>query len=176
MSLDTNPIGKGYALWLMPAEPMFNLLAGEIARLSREYVTPQFDPHVTLLGGITLPEEDTLARSAALAGSMKPFQVELGEIGYLDEYFRSLFIRVVLSDAIIKARQSACEVFGHGDKPPYMPHVSLVYGKLELETKKRIVTGLGWLSDEAFDVRSIGVYRVNGPLADWKYVERFELR
>jgi hypothetical protein len=37
---DTVPVGKGYALLLTPAEPVFNRLAREIPRLSRELFNP----------------------------------------------------------------------------------------------------------------------------------------
>ena len=134
MPADTNPIGKGYALWLTPEEPMFSHLAGRISRLSQEYSTPGFDPHVTLLSGITAPEEESLAKSASLAGDFKPFRIELGDISYLDEYFRCLFICVVPTDPISKARHSAREAFEIRDMSPYRPHLSLVYGKLQLYT------------------------------------------
>jgi 2'-5' RNA ligase len=175
MSLAMPPVGKGYAIWLMPEEPMFSLLAGEISRLSREHSTPRFDPHVTLVGGITLPEEDALAASASLAGLLKPFRMELGTVGYLDEYFRCLFIRVLSDDAITKAHQAACRAFGLTDTP-YMPHVSVIYGKLRLDTKKRIAKGLGSLSGRMVKVRHLLLYRVSGPLHEWKRAERFDLK
>lgn len=175
MSQSMTPAGKGYAIWLMPEEPMFSLLAGEISRLSQEHSTPPFDPHVTLLGGITLPEEKALAGSVSLAGLLKPFRMELGTIGYLDEYFRCLFVRVLSDDAITKAHQAACKAFGLPDTP-YMPHVSLAYGKLRLNAKKRIAEGLGSLSGRMVDTRRLMLYRVSGPLHEWKRVERFDLR
>jgi len=176
MPADTNPIGKGYALWLTPEEPMFSLLAGEISRLSQEYSTPRFDPHVTLLSGITTPEEEALAKSASLTGRLKPFRIELGEIGYLDEYFRCLFVSVVPTSPILKAHQAAREAFEIRDKSPYSPHLSLVYGELRIETKKGIAAGLGYLAGQALEIRRLSLYLVSGAPHEWKCVERFDLR
>lgn len=176
MSRDTSGVGKGYSLWLMPGEPMFSRLAEEIAKLSQELATPLFEPHVTLLGGIMLPGEEVLGRSASLAGSLKPFRIELGNIGYLDEYFRCLFVRVVSTDPILKAHQTAREAIGQHDELPYMPHLSLIYGMLGIEMKKKIVAGLGSLAGQAFEVNSLVVYRVSGSPTGWNFAKRFEFQ
>ncbi|HUX10107.1 MAG TPA: 2'-5' RNA ligase family protein [Terriglobia bacterium] len=176
MPEEMEPFGKGYALWLTPQEPMFSLLAGEISRLSQAYSTPRFDPHVTLLSGITAPEEDAVARSASLAGRLKPFRIELGEIDYLDEYFRCLFVSVIPTDPILKAHLSAREAFGLQDETAYLPHLSLIYGKLGIETKKGIAARLGSLPGQEFEVRGLVLYRVRGALREWKCLEKFNLR
>lgn len=176
MPPDTNPVGKGYALWLMPGEPVFSILAEEISRLSREHSTVRFEPHVTLLAGIRLPEDAVMATSASLAGCLKPFRVELADVGYLEEYFRCLFVHVRPGIDILGAHRLACEAFGCRDESPYMPHASLLYGRLAMETKKEIATGLGWLSGRAFDVRSLLLYRVNGAVDEWKRVREFDLQ
>jgi 2'-5' RNA ligase len=175
MSPDVNPGGKGHALWLVPAEPAFSLLAGQIARLSRELATPQFDPHITLLSRIMLPEQEALARSAVLAARLTSFQIELDEMNCLDEYFRCIFADVLTDASILKARQIASEIFSMQDEPPYMPHISLVYGKLCLETKERIVAELASMAGRRFEVRRLALWRVSGPVCEWTCVKEYEL-
>jgi hypothetical protein len=128
-----------------------------------------------LLGRILLPEEKALVRSALLAGILKLGRIELGEIGNVAEYFRCLFVTVVPPDSIIKARQTACRVFGH-QNTVYMPHVSLVYGKLSAEAKERIAVGLSSLSGQAFNVHSLALYRVSGAPREWKCIRGFGLK
>jgi len=176
MSLDVNPVGKGYALWLVPAEPAFGLLSRYIARFSRKLSTPQFDPHITLLGGITLPEEETLARSAALAANLTSFQIELDGISCLDEYFRCVFVGVIPDVSILKAHQVARGIFDMDDEQPYMPHISLVYGKLPQETKERIVAELASMTVGRFEVRRLAVWRVSGPAHEWTCIKEFDLK
>jgi 2'-5' RNA ligase len=171
---DAIPVGKGYALWLTPAEPIFSRCARKISRLSREHSTPRFEPHVTLLSRILLPEEKALAKSASLAGTLKPTGIELGEVSHLDEYFRCLFITVVPVGSIIKARRAACRVFGRQNSA-YTPHVSLLYGKLPAETRKTIATGLSSLAGKNFHMRSLALCRVSGPPREWKCIRRFTL-
>jgi 2'-5' RNA ligase len=174
LSLHTNPVGKGYALWLTPEEPIYSLLAGEIYRLSQEHSTPPFEPHITLLSRIALPEENALAKTATLARIVKPFRIELGEIGYLDEYFRCLYVAVVADPSILRARQAACRVFAR-QNTPYMPHLSLVYGKLLVEFKRRVATGTSSLPSRPFQVSRLTLYRVGGPVRQWKCIKAFDL-
>lgn len=176
MSPGVNPVGKGYALWLVPAEPAFSLLSRHIARLSRKLSTPQFDPHITLLGGITLPEEEILTRSAALAASLTSFQIEPDGINCLDEYFRCVFVGVTPDVHILKARQAASEIFGMQDEPAYMPHISLVYGKLRLETRERIAAELASTTVRRFEVRQLAIWRVSGPVHEWMCIKEFDLK
>lgn len=168
-------VGKGYALWLTPEEPMFSFLEGAISRLSQEYAIPRFDPHVTLVSGIMAPEEEVLANTALLAGALKPFRLELGNVGYFDEYFRCLFVEVVPEDSLIKANRTAREAFRLQMQPPYMPHLSLVYGKLQIETKRVIAASFALLSGKALEIHHLTLYRVTGAPHEWKYIEKFEL-
>jgi len=175
MLLDTAAVGKGFALWLIPEEPIFSLLAREICRLSRLHSTPMFDPHITLLGGILLPEEEALAKATLSARCLKPFKVKLGEIGYLDEYFRCLFVKVVPSSPIMQAYQAACEAFGkHGDSS-FVPHISLMYGEIPVRSKKGIAARVGWLSGLTCDIRRLILYRVSGPTENWRPIKEFTL-
>lgn len=175
MPPDANPIGKGYALWLMPEKPLFSRLAREIVRLSQQLSTPRFEPHITLLGRIILPEGKVLGKSAGLAGCLRPFRIELADIDHLDEFFRCLFVNVCPGKAILQARQAACRAFGR-QCAPYVPHVSLVYGRLPLYRRKEIAGSLRPFSGPAFEVRKMALYRVNGPVRQWKCIETFELK
>jgi 2'-5' RNA ligase len=167
---------KGCAIWLMPEEPMFSLLRRKISRLSQEFSTPLFEPHVTLLAGIIVPEEECMAKCASLAGCLKPFRIELGDIGCSDEYFRCLFVSVVPADPIIQAHRAARETFNFRDEPAFMPHLSLLYGKLQIETKKGIAAAHRFLSGQALDVRCLTLYQVSGIPHGWKCVGNFDLR
>lgn len=170
------PVGKGYALWLVPDEPVFSLLARRISQLSLQCSTPSFDPHITLLAGITGKEKDAAAKTASVAGSLKPMQLELDGAGYLDEYFRCLFIRVIPTTPIMEAHQAAREAFGLQKQPSYMPHLSLVYGNLRIEAKKEIAATLGALSGQILEVRKLSLYRVSGPTNQWRCVQKLSLR
>jgi 2'-5' RNA ligase len=172
---DLSLVGKGYALWLTPEEPAHDLLASQIARLSQEHSTPRFEPHITLVAGITLPEEEIQAKSVALAKTIRPFQIEMGKIGYTDEYFRCIFVHVVPTNRIINTHQAALQAFSLRDDKPYMPHISLAYGKLDPETKKRISAAIEPMQGQTFKVCGFTLWRVAGTPTEWKKIKKFDL-
>jgi 2'-5' RNA ligase len=171
--MDQRVKAAGYAIWLMPTGPAYRHLARRILALSRQYSTPRFEPHVTLLSGIALPEEDAVNRCAALARLLEPFEVRLGAIDFSDEFFRCLFFHVMPADAVIRAHQQGGEVFGLRTQPPYMPHLSLMYGSLPAETRKRLAADPP--SGLSFQASRLYLYSVNGPPEDWRPAGSFSL-
>lgn len=170
---DETPVGKGCALWLMPEEPIFGLLTGRIAALSREFSTPPFDPHITLLAGIELPEEESLARCSSLAIRLKALRIEIGETGHSAEYFRCVFARIVPDESILNARAVSKKTFDVGDTASFAPHLSLLYGFLPVERRKEIAEAHSFLSGKTCDVLRFALYRVSGAPGKWERLKEF---
>jgi len=159
----------------MPDQPMLNHLARKISRLSRQLSTPCFEPHITLLSRIILPEVKALEKSEKLVRHLRPFRIELADIAHLDDFFRCIFVTVRPNVAVFRARRAACKVFVR-QRALYLPHVSLVYGRFLADRRKEIARGLSPLPAQAFYVRKIALYRVKGPARLWKSIEQFDLK
>jgi 2'-5' RNA ligase superfamily len=168
-----HPAGNGYALWLMPGGQTYRQLARRILAFSRRHSTPRFEPHVTLLSGIILPEPEAVSRAATLARRLTPFEVRLDEVAFAEEYFRCIFLCVMPADALLEAHQAACEVFGLCDQPTYTPHLSLMYGSLPPEVKKRIAAGPS--ARLSFQAVRLHLYSVNGRPDVWRPAGTFNL-
>ena len=172
--MEPNRAGKGYAIWLMPEEPVYSESTGVLLSLSRECSMPAFEPHVTLLAGITAPEHETVSLCAKLASVLSSFEVRLTTIDFLEEYYRSIFVRVAETDAIMLANGKAREVFGLRVEAPYLPHLSLLYGDVPLDVKKAIAAELGSPFARSFQASSIHLYSVAGPVSRWRLVRTFD--
>lgn len=173
--METIRVGNGYALWFLPEERVYSKLASQILALSREYSTPAFEPHVTLISGIKGPERDALLRSSRLARLLHPLEMRLTTLGIFDDYFRSLFIRVAPVEAVTQANQSAREIFGLQHQPPYMPHMSLFYSDFPEEAKREIAESLDSRFDLSFRVSEVHLYSVEGCPEDWYPVETYNI-
>src|SRR5271157_2569029 len=117
------PAEERHSLWFMPTGDVCDRLSRILQRLSARYGAPEFSPHVTLLGGCVGPRPELMGKSARVAAALRVFVLRLGEIDFLDEYFRCLFVRVALAEPLRKAHQAARQVFGHGREPAFMPHL-----------------------------------------------------
>jgi len=163
-----------YALWIMPEGATYTLTDGYIARLSDAYNLPKFEPHVTLLGGISAPQTSTLR---TLARSLPPFHIHLSsQPGFLEEYFRCLFLKADETPVLLETFARASQLFGYQGRP-YFPHLSLAYGDLPLETKHKMIRELGDIPEIEFEARQISlVYAsIEMPISSWKVVERFPM-
>ena len=159
----------------MPTGDVCERLSRIIQQLSARYAAPEFPPHVTLLGRCVGPRRELICQSARLAASLRPFTIRLDEIAFLDEYFRCLFVCTAPTEPLRKAHQAARQGFGHDRDPPFMPHLSLLYGDFPRSLKEGVIREMGPRLDVQFKVRSLHLYRTHGEPRHWRRVASFGL-
>jgi 2'-5' RNA ligase len=164
----------GVSLWLRPEDEERGALSGIIARLAAAHGTPVFAPHVTLIAGVELPEDELLVRSEALARALSPLAVRFAGAGGFDEYFRAFFLRVDLTAELLGANARARAAFGrHGD-PPFFPHLSLLYGRLSTPERERL-RPLIEPAPAGFEARELSLVKTEGPVLEWRSLAAFGL-
>ncbi len=167
---------KGYSIWLMPFGEIASELSEVIGQLSHRYGTPVFPPHVTLIGSLIGDEKELSSQTQQLTARIRAFEIALTTIDYLDEYFQCLFIRAVETPALVEANQAARIILHREQDAAFMPHLSLMYGNFNVETKKRVVASLGREFSISFPVSSIHLFSTSGEPKDWYRVQEFELQ
>jgi 2'-5' RNA ligase len=167
--------GNNFSLWLMPCGDVYHRLQELIFRLSQEWSSPLFEPHVTLLGRLEGTEAGLQSETSIIASQLKPMTIQLGTLGFLEEYYRCLFIRVVCSRKLTIAHQSAAEAFCVQKESKFMPHISLVYANLDSTTKLKIIRGIGGSFHERFHVASVHLYSTTGPPQNWYRIGEYPL-
>lgn len=172
----TQDRSKGYSLWLMPTGRVYSELTRLIFRLSREWSTDNFEPHVTLLGGLLDSEEAILSKTSQLAAWIRPYEIKLTTMDYLDEFFRCLFFRVETTESVMDANLKARNLFKRRRDPKHGPHLSLMYGNFGPPVKEKIIADIGCESNLRFKVRTIHVYSTTGKPRDWFRVREFTLK
>lgn len=165
-------ISKGYTLWLMPRGEIYDKFAEIIRRLAKKYAAPIFQPHVTLLGDIELPEAEMIKRIEQLVQGQKPFSITLRQIDYQDFYFRTLFVRSEITESLVSLHEKAKKIFGMQDIPPYMPHLSILYGNYLVEVKEKIIQEIGTDQTAQFDVSSVHLVK-GGEVEEWQIIKEF---
>ena len=143
-----------YSLWIMPSGQAYDSLLDLISQLNARYGTPRFEPHVTLLGDLSLPEAEMVSKTKQLAGLIKPLTVTLHTLDWSNEYFRCLFVNVQKTDELLEANRSAGAIFDVGHDSEFWPHLSLIYGVLSPDIKETIVEQLGGTCDMQFQAGS----------------------
>ena len=159
----------------MPAGRIYTNLNNTIRGISREYGTPSFEPHVTLIGGPEGSKEEILIRLAQLAGQVRPYQITLTSVDYLNEYFRCLFVKVSKSKSVMNANLKTSNVFNFKHYSTYLPHLSLMYGKVSIKGKKEIIKKIGRDFNIKFYANSIHLFYTFGDPSGWHRIKEFNL-
>jgi 2'-5' RNA ligase len=147
-----------YHLWLTPSGKAYDILMKTIAELSRAYQGPLFEPHVTLLDSLPGTEVEISARSSQLGTSLQPFDIQLTEPGYGDQYFQCVFLKAQETPAIMNAHELARRLFVK-DPSPFMPHLSLLYGHYSIELQNKIAATLPETLCPSFTVDTFDLIR-----------------
>lgn len=164
-----------YSLWFMPSGELYDKFSGIIKDLSSKYGSPPFEPHVTLLGDVTLSRDETLAKAQQIASSTNSFTINLTSVDYLDSFFQCFFIRAEKTEPLLEVQRKAREMLGL-PQAEYMPHLSLMYGDLPPETKEKIRDEIGREFNVNLDINSLHVYvsSKNVPIKEWRRVKEIQ--
>lgn len=163
-----------YTLWVVPAEPVKSILQKIILDLSKKYKTPNFEPHMTLLGDIEVSEEEILAGTKKLASMLKPFNLALGEVSFSTTYFQSVFVRVKSNAKLMQANLLAKQIFNLPNNL-FMPHVSLMYGVDDMETREKIAAEIKLPADLSFQADKIIIIPTTKDPKDWHHLAEIPL-
>ena len=176
-------VGSDYSTWFIPEGEVYTRLSEVIINISDEFGTPKFEPHVTLLGGLTgLREEEAISRVTELARNLEPLKITLTKVSYFSSYsnendatYRSLFILPERTKPLMEANHLASKTFGKEGGPPYYPHLSIMYGSFTPETKERIISKVGREFSLNFEVKYIYLWSVKGLPEEWKLIKKIPL-
>jgi 2'-5' RNA ligase len=163
----------GHTLWLMPTGEAYEKFSGLIKKLAAENNAPIFEPHVTLLGDFQQSEEECVRLTKQLVSGQKPFSITMKDIDYEEFYFRTLFVRAEKTEPLLALHNRSKEIFKM-DIPPFMPHLSLLYGTFPVETKEKIIREIGRNQSIQFEVKSVFLIK-GGEITDWQILEEFPL-
>jgi len=156
----------------MPAGEIADQLLSLIVRLSHEHSTQKFEPHITLIGELSLPKATAIAMTREIALQIEPFDVKLNEVEHDDRYFRCVFIKADKTPELMRANSVARAVFGQEENEEYMPHLSLVYGNFDSQMRKRVIRSTGNKMKIVFPAREICLYYTGGRPAGWYCLSR----
>jgi 2'-5' RNA ligase len=134
-----------YSLWLIPRDKEYETFSEIITKFSKEYSLPVFKPHITLIHGLEMENEEIIAKTHSLAAFLSSFSVPLNGIECFDSSHKALIICAEKSSELLLAHQKAKEIFNH-EEEEYNPHLSLaygVYGNFSEEQKRRMIEQVG---------------------------------
>lgn len=168
------------SLWLCPSGAAEETSKQLITEAAKECGTfGGFIPHVTLAGAIH--SEDIIEQTRKLASMLAPYEFQFDCVSGRDAFFQSLFLKLKTTPQVLEANEAARQVFQEkANDPEYMPHLSIVYGNLDVEKKTRIMKEIDQKLKrdnpfKSFTVDSIQVWCTEGFVEEWYCIETIPL-
>ncbi len=127
-----------YHLWLIPCSKDQERIGKLADELSARFQAPRITPHLSLLIRIPENEPGLVSKTKKLAKAIGPILLRFQEIGWIEDFHRCLFLRAEESEAMARARQKASSLFQASENRAFIPHVSIMYGNIPIETKKQV--------------------------------------
>ncbi|KAL6282538.1 hypothetical protein ACE6H2_013467 [Prunus campanulata] len=106
-----------YSVWALPPDDVALRLKKLMQGLRDEFSGPEFEPHITVVGAISLTPEDALNKFKSASRGLKAYDAKV--------------------DRVVETSAHCCGHFGFNSSTPYMPHMSILYADLTEEEKKK---------------------------------------
>jgi hypothetical protein len=166
---------QGVSLWLVPDGPEAQAISALIGEMSARFGTPSFAPHVTLGGGLAAPPDDAVERARGLARLLRDLSIRFEGLEHSADYFRALVVRVAPDLPILDARRRAQMAFPSESFGPFVPHLSLLYGSLPVETRRHLAAEARESAPSAMVMKSLEVVSTEGEPGEWRSLMRLPL-
>lgn len=136
--LEQNEIKKDvYSVWALPPEDVRPRLKKLMEGLRSEYGGPEFEPHVTVVGAISLTESEALDTFKMACEGCKAYNASVDKVATGTFFYQCVFLLLNPTPEVVEASAHCSNQFGYKSSTPYLPHLSLLYADLTDEEKKK---------------------------------------
>ena len=165
--------------WLIPAEPHRSEFRKAIFDLAQRFDGPVFEPHVTLYSGSggTNEVENILARATA---GFSEIGLRSAGIGHSSQFTQTLFLKFDPCEALFRLSNDLKRSSTRADDYTLLPHLSLLYARVEPAVRMRLVDQFKFPPLMRFDeVQAVNTGARNESREDverWRLVGSTQLR
>ncbi|KAF7151634.1 hypothetical protein RHSIM_Rhsim02G0150300 [Rhododendron simsii] len=148
-----------YSVWVIPPEDVTERLKKPMARLRSEFGGPEFEPH-----------------------GVKAYTATVEKVATGTFFYECIFLLLHPTPQVVEASSHCTGHFGYKSSTPYMPHLSILYGDLSNEEKKKAQAKANILDENIsslrFQISSLALYKADTEdmtLKSWKKIAEFNL-
>lgn len=167
-----------YSVWLVPdrgseAYQQLEETIEEYAQLDED--APEFEPHITVVGGIQDSESVLEEGVQSLAEGQAVFDIEFTGVQCSTTRHQCVFLLVEPTAEVLSLHQEAVEVFDVDDGM-YVPHLSLIYSDMDVEERLDLAESIDMSTfPSTVQVGELVLVKTTGPVSEWETVARYNL-
>ncbi|KAK6264554.1 hypothetical protein QUC31_012726 [Theobroma cacao] len=171
-----------YSVWALPPEDVRVRVKKLMEGLRSEFGGPQFEPHVTVVGAISLTADDALAKFRSACDGLKAYTATVERVATGTFFYQCVFLLLHPTREVVEASAHCTGHFGYKSSTPYMPHLSLLYADLTEEEKKKVQEKANILDESigslSFQISRLALYKTDTEdktLKSWEKVAECNL-
>ncbi|MFT7538709.1 MAG: 2'-5' RNA ligase [Lysobacterales bacterium] len=171
---ENNELANSYYFWLSPQTSDLEPLQDIITTLSKKYSTPIFEPHATLVSGLSGDEQKLLQKISSFSKKQKKLKLLFEDIEYTHGFFTALYIKTSLPEKLTLMHKQAMRDLNPKHQIQYIPHLSLLYGNISSDEKENIISAFPLTSQE-ITIDSLKLVKGNADVTQWKIIDEWPL-
>ncbi|OMO82770.1 RNA ligase/cyclic nucleotide phosphodiesterase [Corchorus olitorius] len=171
-----------YSVWALPPEDVTARAKKLMEGLRSEFGGPEFEPHVTVVGAISLTADDALAKFRSACDGLKAYTATVDRVATGTFFYQCVFLLLHATPEVVEASSHCSGHFGYESNTPYMPHLSVLYADLTEEEKKKAQEKANMLDESisglSFQISRLALYKTDTEdktLKSWEKVAECNL-
>ncbi|GAB2299035.1 hypothetical protein Dimus_033109 [Dionaea muscipula] len=133
----SSPTKHWYSVWALPSDDVRDRVKTLMDGLRSEFGGPEFEPHITVVGAIYLSDEDAVQKFRSACDGLKAYTATVESVSTGTFFYQCVFLLLHPSPEVVEASSHCSSHFGYKNSSSYMPHMSLIYGDITDEEKKK---------------------------------------
>ncbi|KAJ6377380.1 hypothetical protein OIU76_026368, partial [Salix suchowensis] len=111
----STPAGKkyDYSVWAIPPEDVGARLKRLMAGLTSEFGGPQFEPHVTVVGAISLTEQDALEKFNSACDGLQAYNATVDRVATGTFFYQCVYLLLHPMPEVVEASAHCTGHFGY---------------------------------------------------------------
>ncbi|KAL4563405.1 hypothetical protein LXL04_027446 [Taraxacum kok-saghyz] len=177
------PKKDAYSVWAISSEDVTERMKKLMVGLRSEFGGPEFEPHVTVVGAITLTEDEARDKLKKACEGLKSFNATVQKVATGTFFYQCVYLLLHPTTEVMETGAHCWNHFGYKPSTPYMPHMSILYGDLSEEEKKRAQDKANVLDETvkslSFPIVRLALYKTDTEdktLKSWEKVTEITLQ
>jgi len=152
-----------YSVWAVPPDDVAARLKKLMDSLGSEFGGPKFEPHITVVGAVSLTPEDAVEKFRSACEGRKAYTATVDRVATGTFSSQGVFLVIHPTTEVVETSAHCCGHFGYKKSTPYMPHLSLLYADLTEDEKKKAQERASILDESinslSFQVNRLALYK-----------------
>ncbi|XP_043702788.1 cyclic phosphodiesterase-like [Telopea speciosissima] len=154
-----------YSVFALPPEDVNQRLKALMKGLRSDFGGPEIEPHITVVGMIRLTKADALQKFKSACEGLKSYTAQVDSVATGTFFYQCVFLLFNTTPEVMSTTEHCTACFGYMSSTPYMPHLSLLYGDLTDEEKKKAQEKAKLLDEKisslSFQISRLALYKID---------------